>query len=173
MHKRNFVVLFSVLLASCSGLSFKPGSATNPLKSSVGSPPAVEQNSEVFISTSGPLTAVSLSQRDEALEDSVSSVNPVVGNKGSKSVYWVKVKDVIAEPGITVELSNQTATREIIEVGKTSYRFRDDLELNFKVKVASNVPVGKQFILVRMVNISDGSKVGVANLAFDIVKPAQ
>jgi hypothetical protein len=173
MHKRNIAILLSALLASCSGLSFKPGSATNPLKSSITSPPAVEQNSEVFITTSGPLSAVSLTQRDDALDDSVSSVNPTVGSKGSKSVYWIKVSSITAEPGITAELSNQTATREITEVGKTTYRIRDDLELSFKVKVASNVPVGNQFVLVKMVNVNDGSKVGTASLAFKVVKPAE
>ncbi len=169
--KKFFLLAFGFVLASCAPISFQPGSATNPIETSLLEPASIEQNSEVYVVTSASPWIFSRSQADDALDSLTDRSNPQKGQKYSTSVYWVRALDVDTFPGITVELVNQRATREVTDVGRTTFSIADRLELIFKVKVASTTNLGRALTLVRLVNTSDPTKKGIATLSLNIVKP--
>jgi hypothetical protein len=111
---------------------------------------SVTAGSEWFIKTSSLARAfVSLKARDEALDPLFTSQSDIqVGTIKSRSVNWLKVTDAKAPAGWDVQLVGQEASRKIVEVGTTSYRFTDDLNLIFSVKIPAQTPVGKYVVFL-------------------------
>ena len=170
IRKFGIGLLLCVLMASCTPGAFGPGTRGNPIRVTFLKSVNVPQNSEIFLATDGPIRSATRTQADKALNSGISG-RPVQGQKFSADVFWFKTGKITTAPGIEVTLVSQKATREVGEVGVTSYGIIDSLELVFGVKVPSNVPVGEYPVLVELINVDDSSKTGVAFMSIAVVAP--
>ncbi len=111
---------------------------------------SVTAGAEWFIKTSSLARAlVSLKTRDEALDELFTAQSDIqVGTVKTRNVNWLKIKDTKAPTGWEVQLVGQEASRKIVEVGTTSYRFNDDLNLIFSVKIPPQTPVGNYTVFL-------------------------
>jgi hypothetical protein len=169
--KKIFLLALSFTLASCAPISFQPGSASNPFKVSLFEPASAEQNSEIHVVTQAMTGMFTRTQADDDLDAATNAVNPQVGQKHSTNVFWLRINDVKVPTGVSIELVNQRASREITDVGRTTFSFVDRLELYFKVKVASTTNPGRSIAVVDLINVSDPSRKGFATIPLQIVKP--
>lgn len=161
-----------LLFVACSPASFGPGSRANPLRTSIAQSAKAPQNAETFVVTGGPMGIISRSQADKALDPVTNNRNPQKGQKFTADVFWFRVGKVTTIPGITVSLVSQTATREITDVGATTYSLRDTVDLVFSVKVDSSVKVDDYPVLVELSNVDSPSAVSLAFLNIDVVAPS-
>jgi hypothetical protein len=172
IRKIGIGLLLCFLMASCTLGAFGPGTRGNPIRSSFREFAKVVQNAETFLITDGPIRAATRTQADKALSSLIPSGRPTQGQKFSADVFWFKTGEISTAPGIEVKLMSQKATREVGEVGVTSFGIIDSVELVFGVKVASNVPVGKYPIIVDLTNVDDSTRTGAALMSIEVVVPA-
>jgi hypothetical protein len=163
------LLVLSLLFAACSPASFGPGSRSNPLRSSISEIAKVSQNAETFVVTNGPISAISRSQADKALDPVTNNRNPTKGQKFSADVFWFRVNKVTTAPGIEVGLVAQTANREVTDVGTTTFSIRDSVDLVFSLKVASSVAPGRYPVIVELTNVDNASSIGLVLMSVEVV----
>jgi hypothetical protein len=171
IRKIGIGLLLCFFVSACTPGAFGPGTRGNPIRSTIIKVAKIPQNSEIFLLTDGPIRSATRTQADKALDPLTPSGRPVQGQKFSADVFWFKTGKITTAPGIEVTLVAQKATREIGEVGNTSYGIIDTLELVFGVKVPSNVPVGDYPVLVELINVDDASRTGAAFMSIQVVAP--
>ena len=165
-------VLLSLFAVSCAPGAFGPGSRANPLRVSVTDAATVPQNSEKFFITSGPIRAISNKIRDEALAGLTSYTNPKQGDKVSADVFWFRVDKAATVQGVEVTLVRQTATREVGDVGSSTFSILDSVDLVIGIKVPSNTPVGSYPVSVSLLNSSTGASAGTLFLTLVVTAPS-
>lgn len=165
-------LLLSLLAVSCAPGAFGPGTRGNPVRLSFNDAATVPQNSERFFVITGPIRAISNKLRDEALGGLTSYTNPKQGEKASTDVFWFRVDKVSTVKGVEVGLVRQTATREIGEVGTTTFSILDSVDLVFAIKVPSSVAVGTYPVSIALLNSSTNVSAGTALVTLTVTAPS-
>jgi hypothetical protein len=155
------VMLCGAFLTGCAP-SVVGGSAFNPIKTNLDTPAVVTAGSTWYVKVDDLRTilAVDLKVRDQDLEGSFQSQSDIsVGNKREKNVNWVALEDkLLLQEGWGVELVSQVGSREISEVGTTSYGFRDHLDLVFAIRVPADAEPNLYPILASIRGLSGAKK---------------
>jgi hypothetical protein len=156
------IVMFcGALLTGCAP-SVVGGSAFNPIKTDIDKPAVVTAGSTWYVKVDDLLTilAVDLKVRDQDMDGLFQSRSDIsVGNKKEKNVNWVALEDkLLLQEGWGMELVSQVGTREIAEVGTTSYQFRDHLDLIFAIRVPADAEPRLYPILASVKGVSGTKK---------------
>jgi hypothetical protein len=155
------VMLFGALLTGCAP-SVLGGSAFNPIKTDLKTPAVVTAGSTWYVKVEDPLavSAVDLKTQDQDLEGLFQTRNDIsVGNKREKNVNWVALEDtLLLQEGWGVELVSQIGSREIAEVGTTSYQFYDHLDLIFAIRIPASAEPREYTVLTSIRALSGAKK---------------
>jgi hypothetical protein len=164
------LVFVSFLFSACA--PSVPGSSRyTPIDARDSDSASITAGPEWFVKTIGYIGLVSLKNRDEVLDPLFTSQSDIsVGTVKSRSVNWLKVQDIKAPTGWTVELVGQEASRRITEVGSTTYRLSDSMTLTWLVKAPPATPVGNYTVLM-LVSGDNGSPLPIV-LDVKVTQPA-
>jgi hypothetical protein len=157
---KNFLGLFvfvALLLNACAPAL--PGSRYMPIDARETKTVTIAPGAEWFLKTFGYVEVISLKTRDELLQPLFKTSDIAIGNLKSRAVNWVVVQEIKAPQNWQVELVSQEALRKITDVGTTSYRFNDSLELNWLIKTPPTTPDGSYSVVVLLSNREDASKI--------------
>jgi hypothetical protein len=167
------LLVFVTFLFSACAPSVPGSSRYSPIDARDLDSVNVTAGSEWFIKTSSLARAlVSLKTRDEALDSLFTSQSDIqVGTIKTRSVNWLKIVDAKVPTGWDAQLVGQEASRKIVEVGTTSYRFTDDLNLVLSVKIPPQTPVGK-YVVFLMIASNDKPELALPTiLNIEVTQP--
>jgi hypothetical protein len=172
-----FALLTAVFLASCSPISFAPGTRSSPLPTSFSTVAKIKSNAETFVQAVGPAGLLSDGIFTQPGLQFTSFGEIKVGNAKRIAVNWVEQKSIRAPEGWKFEIVFQEGVATITQATPTatgvSYRTAFTLEVIVSVKVPAGTPAGRYNAVMTIAEVGKPNNTGPIYFSFEVEKPEE